>query len=125
MEHDMHTAATSEIVWYVTGRFYAPDNSSSVADYGYFLHITGIAESLFQGAINETNAYLTFAAQPFVASGASNDALAIGIDPVGEFFVYLQRTPVGNFDVPSSFAQGERIATFRRIGLVVGTTLKS
>ena len=121
----MPTAATSEIVWYVTGRFYAPDNSSLVADYGYFLHVTGIAEPLFQGAINETNAYLTFAAQPFLAGSASNDALAIGLDPVGEFSVYLQRTPVGNFDVPSSFAQGECIATFRRIGLVVGTTLKS
>jgi len=124
MEHDMLTAATSEIVWYVTGRFYAPENSAAVADYGYFLHVTGITEPLFQGAISETTAHLTFAAKPFVPCGANNDALAIGLDPVGEFSVYLQRTPAGNFDTPSSFAQGERIATFRRIGLVVGTTLE-
>lgn len=121
----MLAAATSEVVWYVTGRFYAPENSKAVADYGYFLHVTGIAEPLFQGAIiSETSAHLTFAAQPFVPCGTSNDALAIGLDPVGEFSVYLQRTPAGNFDAPSSFAQGERIATFRRVGLVVGTTLE-
>lgn len=121
----MPTAATSEVVWYVTGRFYAPENSKAVADYGYFLHVTGIAEPLFQGTIvSEASAHLTFAAQPFVPCGTSNDALAIGLDPVGEFSVYLQRTPAGNFDAPSSFAQGERIATFRRVGLVVGTTLE-
>ena len=120
----MPIATTSEIVWYVTGRFYAPENSTAVADYGYFLHVTGIAEPLFQGAIRETSAHLTFAAKPFVPHGASNDALAIGLDPVGEFSVYLQRTPAGNFDTPLSFAQGECVATFRRVGLVVGTTLE-
>ena len=122
----MPAAAISEVVWYVTGRFYAPDNSTAVADYGYFLHVAGIAEPLFQGKISETSAHLTFAAKPFVPvhGGVNNDALAIGLDPVGEFSVYLQRTPAGNFDTPSSFAQGERIATFRRIGLVVGTTLE-
>ena len=120
----MSIAVTSEVVWYVTGRFYAPENSTKVADYGYFLYVTGIAEPLFQGAIGETSAHLTFAAQPFTPCGASNDALAIGLDPVGEFSVYLQQTPAGNFDTPSSFAQGECIATFRRVGIVVGTTLE-
>ena len=85
----MPAAATSEIVWYVTGRFYAPENSTAVADYGYFLHVTGIAEPLFQGEIGATSAHLTFAAQPFVPGGVGNDALAIGLDPVGEFSIYL------------------------------------
>lgn len=36
--------------------------------------------------------------------------------------MYLQRVPAGTFDRPDSFAQGERIATFRRTSMVVGTT---
>ena len=120
----MSVPAIGEIVWYVTGRFYAPENSSSVADYGYFLHVTGVSDPLFDGAIGETTAHLTFAAKPFVPGGLTNDALAIGRDPVGEFSVYLQQAPAGNFDTPASFAQGERVATFRRIGLVVGSTLE-
>lgn len=121
----MPAAAISEIVWYVTGRFYAPDNSAKVADYGYFLHVTGIDDALFCGKVAEGNAHLTFAAQPFAPRSASNDALAIGLDPAGEFSIYLQATPAGDFSAPDSFAQGERVATFRRLGLVVGTTLET
>ena len=40
-----------------------------------------------------------------------------------EFSLYLQRKPAGTFDDPASFAQGDRIATFRRTSLVVGTTV--
>jgi hypothetical protein len=120
----MQIPAIGEIVWYVTGRFYAPENSSSVADYGYFLHLEGVSDPLFDGAIGETAAHLTFAAKPFPPRGATNDALAIGLDPVGEFSVYLQSVPGGNFDTPLSFARGERVATFRRIGLAVGSTLE-
>ena len=69
----MRIAAISEVVWYVTGRFYAPENSTAVADYGYFLHVAGITDPLFEGAVGEARAHLTFAAQPFVPCGASND----------------------------------------------------
>jgi len=97
-----------------------------VADYGYFLHLAGVDDTLFAGGVvSERSAHLTFAAQPFAPCGASNGALALGLDPVGEFSIYLQSAPAGNFDLPASFAQGERIATFRRVGLVVGTTLDS
>lgn len=122
----MPVAAISEIVWYVTGRFYAPQNAKTVADYGYFLHLAGVDDALFADrVVSERSAHLTFAAQPFTPGGATNGALAIGLDPVGEFSIYLQTAPGGNFDVPDSFAQGERVATFRRVGLVVGTTLDS
>jgi len=121
----MPAAALSEIVWYVTGRFYASSKGSSVADYGYFLHVTGIDDALFASSVGERSAHLTFAAKPFAPAAATNASLALGLDPAGEFSIYLQTTPAGNFDVPDSFAQGERVATFRRTGLVVGTTLET
>ncbi|KRA79689.1 hypothetical protein ASD78_19110 [Lysobacter sp. Root667] len=112
-----------ELAWYVTGRFYLA-NDNTLADYGYFLHLSGIDNDLFNGERGETTAHFTFAARPFVARSASNGALQLGLDPIGEFSVFLQREPMGNFDDPGSFAQGECIATLRRTGMVVGTTVE-
>ena len=114
----------AELAWYVTGRFYATSGTTpTVADYGYFLHLAGIDAPLFDGPRSETTAHFTFAARPFAPKGVTNGALSLGIDPVGEFSIYLQRKPAGNFDDPASFARGECIATLRRVSIVVGTTV--
>ncbi|HJU39210.1 MAG TPA: hypothetical protein VJ724_06515 [Tahibacter sp.] len=115
----------AELAWYVTGRFYATSDGF-VADYGYFLHLAGIDGGLFaDDTKSESTAYFTFAAQPFKPGGVTNGALNLGIDPAGEFSIWLQRTPAGNFDDPSSFARGECIATLRRVSVVVGTTVSA
>jgi hypothetical protein len=112
----------AELAWYATGRFYQADDST-LADYGYFLHLPFPDVPLFDGERGETRAHFTFAARPFEATYLQNGTLSLGIDPIGEFSLYLQRTPAGTFDDPSSFALGECIATFRRTSLVVGTTV--
>ncbi len=118
----MTALAPAELAWYATGRFYEAEDGS-LADYGYFLHLPFANALLFDGAPGETAAHFTFAAQPFRAKSAANGALKLGLDPVGEFSIYLQRRPAGDFGDPASFAQGERIATFRRASLAVGTTV--
>lgn len=117
----MHPPRTGEIAWYVTGRFY-PGPNDTAFDCGYFLHLAGIAP-LFAGEIDVPNAHFTFAAEPFKPGGIRNGALSLALDPAGEFSIYLQREPRGRFDDPASFAAGERIATFRRVGMVVGVEL--
>jgi hypothetical protein len=112
----------AELAWYATGRFYATQDGT-LADYGYFLHLPFLDVPLFDGKRGETTAHFTFAAQPFKAHDVDNGALSLGVDPVGEFSLYLQRRPAGTFDDPASFALGECIATFRRTTLVVGTTV--
>lgn len=117
------------LAWYATGRFYRTDDGH-LADYGYFLHLPGLdgalhGGELFDGQPGETTAHFTFAATPFKAGGLDNGALSLALDPVGEFCLYLQRKPAGDFDAPASFAEGERIATFRRTSLVVGTTVET
>ena len=112
----------AELAWYATGRFYKTDDGS-LADYGYFLHLPFLDVPLFDGKRGEATAHFTFAAKPFTSQPVENGGLSLGIDPVGEFSLYLQRRPAGNFDDPASFAKGERIATFRRTSLVVGTTV--
>ena len=113
----------AELAWYVTGRFYQAEQDGPVADYGYFLHLPFLDVPLFDGPRGEGTAHFTFAARPFQAHGVGNGGLQLGIDPVGEFSIYLQRRPEGTFDDPASFARGDCIATFRRASLVVGTTV--
>lgn len=112
----------AELAWYATGRFYLAEDHRQ-ADYGYFLHLPFHNVPLFDGKHGETTAHFTFAAQPFRAHKIKNGALKLGLDPVGEFSLYLQRQPAGNFDDPASFAEGDCIATFRRTSLAVGTTV--
>jgi hypothetical protein len=114
----------AELAWYVTGRFYKACDGS-LADYGYFLHLPFLDVPLFDGKRGEATAHFTFAAKPFTSQPVENGGLSLGIDPVGEFSLYLQRSPAGNFDDPASFAKGECIATFRRASLVVGTTVSA
>ena len=119
----MPSLLPAELAWYVTGRFYQAEPDGPVADYGYFLHLPFLDVPLFDGPRGETTAHFTFAAKPFQAKGVDNGALKLGVDPVGEFSIYLQRRPEGTFDDPASFARGDCIATFRRASLVVGTTV--
>lgn len=118
----MSALLSAETAWYVTGRFYKRSDQA-LADYGYFLYLAGIEAALFNGAPDASAAHFTFAADPFRATAVSNGALSLALDPVGEFSVYLQRQPAGNFDQPLSFAQGECIARFRRASVVMGTAV--
>jgi hypothetical protein len=118
----MPSLLPAELAWYATGRFYGTADGR-LADCGYFLHLPFPEAPLFDGPPGETRAHFTFAAKPFEATGLVNGALALDLDPVGEFSLYLQRRPAANFDDPASFARGDCIATFRRTSLVVDTAV--
>jgi len=114
---------TARVAWYVTGRFYE-DEKGLLQDLGYFLYLHGIQGDLFQGAIGEATALLTFRSEPFKAKSLTNGDISIGLDAVGTFSVY--RSPGGaSFDDPDSFSRGERVAVFRRASVVMGETLSS
>lgn len=108
---------TGEVVWYVTGRFYAqPDQK--LLDVGYFLHLQGVRGSLFSGERSESTALFTFTAEPFEARTVDNGGLDLGIDLKGSFNVYRRELPGATFDDPKSFAVGQCIATFSRVSIV-------
>jgi hypothetical protein len=119
----MRATFPSEVAWYATGRFYVSSADHSIQDVGYFLHIQGLAGSMFDGRPAESTAHFTFASTPFPSTLVKNGDLSIGLDAVGEFSLYLNRVPSATFDDPASFAVGEQIATFRRVSLVAATTL--
>jgi hypothetical protein len=118
----MEQILPGEVAWYVTGRFYAAEGGS-LRDGGYFLNLQGIDGGLFSGDPGEGTAHLTFLADPFTAKPLANGALALGLDAVGEFGVYLNRRPAATFDDPDSFGAGEEVARFRRVCVVTGATV--
>ncbi len=120
----MHPLPTGQLAWYVTGRFYLAETSEATHDVGYFLHLQGLDANLFCAEPGEASAYFTFSANPFFAQAVSNADIALSLDPVGDFSVYFNPQPgAADFSDPSSFAVGEKIAVFRRAGMVVGATV--
>lgn len=113
-----------QVAWYVTGRFYAGEDDTAF-DAGYFVHVQGIDAPLFSGEPGEGTAFLTFLADPFKAKKVHNGDIALGLDPVGEFYVYLNRAGGASFDDPRSFGAGTAVARFRRVSVVMGATIGS
>jgi hypothetical protein len=114
----------SSVAWYVTGRFYAATDKTT-QDMGYFLHLQGIAGHLCEGEPSEKTACFTFRSAPFTARPVTNGDLSLGLDATGEFTLYLKRRPGASFDDPDSFSDGDPIATFRRVSVVMGTTFSA
>ena len=112
----MSIARVGEVVWYVTGRFYA--EGKLLQDVGYFLHIQGIGGRLFDGERSESTARFTFSSEPFKSETIDNGGLEIGIDMRGTFRIYLREKPGATFDDPESFAQGKCIAELERVSIV-------
>ena len=112
-----------EVAWYVTGRFYKrPDGA--LRDAGYFLHLQGMEGGLFlDGERSEATACLAFLAEPFISRPLQNGDLSLGMDVTGDFGVYLLRNGGATFDDPHSFGAGDEVARFRRVSVVMGTTL--
>jgi hypothetical protein len=120
--------APARVAWYVTGRFYE-DPEGRLQDLGYLLHLSGVDAPLFtappEASPGEATALLTFRSQPFTAQTIINGNLSLGLDTVGEFSLYLNREGGASFDDPDSFSRGQKIATFRRVSVVMGETLAS
>ncbi|WP_224243042.1 hypothetical protein [Hyalangium gracile] len=114
----------ASVAWYVTGRFYTTADKAT-QDLGYFLHLQGITGDLFDGAPGEQTAHFTFRSAPFKARPVTNGDLSLGLDATGDFTLYLKRKPGASFDKPDSFSDGEPIATFRRVSVVMGATLSA
>jgi hypothetical protein len=114
-----------EVFWYAVGCFYAWEDGS-LQDFGYFARLGDVPEPLFRGAPGPGSAFFTFAADPFRAVSLPPtdpaDTFAASIDPPGRFRIFFNAEPCSDFTHPESFARGLAIATFERVGAVVGAS---
>lgn len=122
----MSIAATGEVVWYVTGRFYSQESAegvTSLQDVGYFIFLHSIAAPMFEGKSGAETAFFTFSSTPFGASQINNDKLSIGVDEKGTFRVFVRDQPGATFHDPATFSEGTCIATFERTSVVATTEI--
>jgi hypothetical protein len=113
---------SSRLAWYALGRFWnANEDGSQVFDAGYFAHLElEDGESFVPNhAAGPRAAHFTFFSEPFTITRLQNGPLAIAYDSVGIFSLFYQRHPGADFTEPTSFAQGQRIASFRRPFMVM------
>lgn len=112
------------VAWYATGRFYSDTTKGTLRDVGYFVHIDGVGP-LFESDddVSESNARITFAAEPFKSPSIMNGSLSIGIDLRGAFRIFLRDVGGASFDNPGTFAKGKCIATFERVSIVPTTNV--
>lgn len=132
--------SVGRVFWYVVGRFYAWEEAGTtwVQDVGYFVRL-GPVEPMFRPppttasgeqlpAKRSTTAHYTFWAEPFAPEtlgfdDSTRSALSASLDPPGSFHLYYNPEPGGaRFDHPDSFKTDTRIASFERIGKVVGAS---
>jgi hypothetical protein len=116
---------SSRLAWYALGRFWPAPKGDSVFDAGYFAHLDLGGAAIFVPGqpLGPGSAYFTFSSEPLAITPLQSGPLTVSVDTVGSFWVYYQREPKGDFAKPASFAQGHRIARFRRPFLVVGAKL--
>jgi hypothetical protein len=111
------------VAWYVTGRFYT-DSQGRSFDVGYFPKIKNIQGAFFNSDTHdEGSAWFTFHAEKFEGTDIINGDVSMGIYPIGKWHMYLADNPAGNFDNPSSFQLGAKIATFEREGITSGMAI--
>ena len=101
----------------VAARVFLDPNSGKVQFFGYFADLTGIQQSLFNGAPGESKAVLTFRSNVFTARPLpSNGNVALTLVNVAKFNVYVNANPEGDWGNPDSFSGGQLVATFERSG---------
>jgi hypothetical protein len=86
---------------------------------GYFTFIEGIPGPFFANPLppSEATAFFTFITAPFSTVRIPNGNVVALLHPPGNFYVYLNPTPIGNWNDFTTFAHGQLIAT-----LEFGTT---
>jgi hypothetical protein len=121
----MHEVVMAEVFWYAVGRFFEWADGS-IQDFGYFVRLGEIPPPLFRGAPGPGTAHFTFAADPFRSVALPvddpSDPFSATIDSPGFFRIFYNPEPCADFEHVESFTRGTPIATFERIGLVVGAS---
>jgi hypothetical protein len=86
---------------------------------GYFTFIEGVPGPFFADPLppSESTAFFTFTTTPFSTVRILNGNVSVLLHPPGNFYVYLNPTPNGNWNDFKTFAHGQLIAT-----LEFGTT---
>jgi hypothetical protein len=108
------TGAGGLVAHYVA-RLYIDPATGQGQCVGYFTDIAGITASLFNGTPGEDTAYFTFRSDVFQLSPLPADGdLQPDLFSAGNYAIYFNRHPIGDWTNPGTFSSGQPIAAFTR-----------
>jgi hypothetical protein len=108
------TGAGGLVAHYVA-RLYIDPATGQGQCVGYFTNIAGITASLFSGTPGEETAYFTFRSDVFQLSPLpANGDLQPDLFTAGNYAIYFNPQPIGDWGNPDTFSSGEPIAAFKR-----------
>lgn len=113
---------SSAVACYFVGRGYLNPVNGQGEVVGYFTDINGVgaSDALFNGPPSENTAFFTFRTDVFsLAPLPSNGAFTLDLVSAGEFNIYFNSTPIGDWSNPDTFSggkpfPGQAIAKFQR-----------
>jgi PKD domain len=107
----------AEIAWFWTGRAGFNPTNGNVLPYGYLTIINGVNSPMFSGAPSEATAFFTFRYSMFQALPLpSNLDQNLFLTTPATFDLYYDPNPNRNWNDPTTFSTGTKIATFSRPG---------
>ncbi len=105
----------SHVVWQHVGRIYVNFNTLKAVYVGYVVHVNGISTSLFNGDPSEATAFFTFSTDELsLKLMPQNGDLILFLVSKGEFRVYYNPSPSGDWSNLDTFSSGQLVATFAR-----------
>jgi len=108
------TGAGGLVAHYVA-RIYIDPGTGHAQCVGYFTNIAGITAPVFNGTPGEGTAYFTFRSDVFQLSPLpANGDLQPDLFSAGNYAIYFNRHPIGDWSDPDTFSSGQPIATFKR-----------
>jgi hypothetical protein len=113
---------SSAVACYFVARVYLNPVNGQGQAVGYFTDITGIgaSDTLFHGPPGESTAFFTLRSNVFSAEALpSNGAFTLDLVNAGEFNIYYNPSPNGDWSKPDTFSggnpfPGQPVATFAR-----------
>lgn len=113
-----HTPSSAVACNFV-GRFYLDPATFQGQVVGYFTNIHGIfngmSDPLFNGPPSESTAFFTFRSDLFSLKALpANGDLLLFLVSAGQFNIYFNQSPQGDWDNPDTFSNGQLIAHFTR-----------
>jgi hypothetical protein len=106
--------AAAQVADHYVGRVLVAADFSSGQVIGYYTFLEGITGPFFSGTPGEATAFFTLRSDVFSLQTIGNGPVAATLADAGDFTIYLNPTPAGNWSDPNSFSSGQPVATFKR-----------
>jgi hypothetical protein len=103
------------VVWQLAGKTLLNPVTGAGQVLAYFTFFDGVSGPMFSGATGAATAHFTLRSQPFQTQFIPHGDMLLGLLGTETFTLYADDTPDQDFNNPSSFSDGQELASFTRL----------